>query len=58
MLAWGDDGVDIVLECTGAFTSGSGAAQHLEAGAKKVIISAAARNEDITLVLGVNDRAV
>lgn len=55
-LAWGDQGVDIVVECTGAFTNAGSSAQHLEAGAKKVIISAAARNEDITLVLGVNER--
>ena len=54
-LSWGEYGVDIVVECTGAFTNAGSAAQHLEAGAKKVIISAAARNEDITLVLGVND---
>ena len=55
-LSWGDHGVDIVVECTGAFTNAGSAAQHLETGAKKVIISAAARNEDITLVLGVNER--
>ena len=55
-LSWGDYGVDIVVECTGAFTNAGSSAQHLEAGAKKVIISAAARNEDITLVLGVNER--
>ena len=55
-LSWGDYGVDIVVECTGAFTNAGSAAQHLETGAKKVIISAAARNEDITLVLGVNER--
>ena len=55
-LSWGEHGVDVVVECTGAFTDAGGSAQHLEAGAKKVIISAAARNEDITLVLGVNER--
>ena len=55
-LSWGDHGVDIVVECTGAFTNAGSSAQHLEAGAKKVIITAAARNEDITLVLGVNER--
>ncbi len=54
-LSWGDEGVDIVIECTGAFTNGGSCAQHLESGAKKVIISAAAQNEDITLVLGVNE---
>ena len=55
-LSWGEHGVDIVVECTGAFTNAGSSAQHLEAGAKKVIITAAARNEDITLVLGVNER--
>ena len=55
-LSWGDRGVDVVVECTGAFTNAGSSAQHLEAGAKKVIISAAARNEDITLVMGVNER--
>lgn len=54
-LSWGDRGVDVVVECTGAFTNAGSSAQHLEAGAKKVIISAAARNEDITLVMGVNE---
>ena len=55
-LSWGDHGVDIVVECTGAFTNAGSSAQHLESGAKKIIISAAARNEDITLVMGVNER--
>ena len=55
-LSWGDEGVEVVVECTGAFTNAGKSAEHLEAGAKKVIISAAARNEDITLVLGVNER--
>ena len=54
-LSWGDQGVDIVIECTGAFTNAGRSADHLEAGAKKVIISAPARNEDVTLVLGVNE---
>jgi glyceraldehyde 3-phosphate dehydrogenase len=53
-LGWGDLGVDVVLESTGFFTKRDGAAKHLEAGAKKVIISAPANGEDITLVLGVN----
>jgi glyceraldehyde 3-phosphate dehydrogenase len=53
-LPWGDLGVDVVLESTGFFTSRDGAAKHLEAGAKKVIISAPAKGEDITVVLGVN----
>jgi len=53
-LPWADLGVDIVIESTGIFTSRDGAAKHLDAGAKKVIISAPAKNEDITIVLGVN----
>ena len=53
-LPWGDLGVDVVLESTGFFTSRDDAAKHLEAGAKKVIISAPAKGEDITVVLGVN----
>ena len=53
-LPWGDLGVDIVIESTGFFTNGEKAAGHIEAGAKKVIISAPATNEDKTLVLGVN----
>jgi glyceraldehyde 3-phosphate dehydrogenase len=53
-LPWGDLGVDVVIESTGRFTSRDDAAKHLEAGAKKVIISAPAKNEDITIVLGVN----
>jgi glyceraldehyde 3-phosphate dehydrogenase len=54
-LPWGDLGVDIVIESTGFFTDGQKAAAHIEAGAKKVIISAPATNEDKTLVLGVNE---
>ena len=53
-LAWGDLGVDIVVESTGFFRSRDQAAKHLDAGAKKVIISAPGKNEDITIVLGVN----
>jgi glyceraldehyde 3-phosphate dehydrogenase len=53
-LPWSDLGVDIVIESTGIFTSRDAAAKHLDAGAKKVIISAPAKNEDITVVLGVN----
>jgi glyceraldehyde 3-phosphate dehydrogenase len=56
-LPWGDLGVDIVIESTGIFTDRMGAGKHLEAGARKVIISAPGKNEDITLVLGVNDHA-
>ena len=54
-LPWKDLGVDIVIESTGRFTDGNLAKKHLEAGAKKVIISAPAKNEDITVVLGVNE---
>src|SRR5436190_7550029 len=53
-LPWKDLGVDYVLECTGLFTDGEKAKGHLTAGAKKVIISAPAKNEDITIVMGVN----
>jgi len=53
-IPWGDLGVDIVVEATGIFRTGPKAAMHLEAGAKKVIISAPAKEEDITIVLGVN----
>jgi glyceraldehyde 3-phosphate dehydrogenase len=56
-LPWADLGVDVVLESTGFFTKRDDAAKHLEAGAKKVVISAPATNEDITIVLGVNDDA-
>ena len=56
-LPWGDLGVDIVVESTGFFTDARGASGHVKAGAKKVIISAPATDEDITLVLGVNDDA-
>src|SRR5579884_3599 len=55
-LPWGDLGVDVVVESTGLFTDREGAAKHLEAGAKKVLISAPATDPDITIVLGVNDR--
>src|SRR5678815_240921 len=51
---WGDLGVDIVLESTGIFTEAEKARAHIQAGAKKVIISAPAKNEDITIVMGVN----
>ena len=56
-LPWRDLGVDIVIESTGRFTTGPAARAHLEAGAKKVIISAPAKDEDITIVMGVNDDA-
>ena len=54
-LPWGDLGVDVVLESTGFFTDRAGAQKHLEAGAKKVLISAPATDPDVTVVLGVND---
>jgi glyceraldehyde 3-phosphate dehydrogenase len=54
VLPWGDLGVDVVIESTGFFTDRDKAAAHLSAGAKKVVISAPAKNEDITVVLGVN----
>jgi len=54
-LPWGDLGVDVVIESTGLFTTGPKARAHIEAGAKKVIISAPAKEEDITIVMGVND---
>ncbi len=54
-LPWGDLGVEIVVESTGVFRKREGASKHLEAGAKKVIISAPATNPDATFVLGVND---
>lgn len=53
-LKWGEYGVEIVVESTGRFTKREDAAKHLEGGAKKVIISAPATNEDITVVMGVN----
>jgi glyceraldehyde 3-phosphate dehydrogenase len=53
-LPWGDLGVDVVIESTGFFTKRADAAKHLEAGAKKVIISAPATEPDVTVVLGVN----
>ena len=54
-LPWGDLGVDIVIESTGLFTDAAKAADHVKAGAKKVIISAPAKGEDFMVVLGVND---
>jgi glyceraldehyde 3-phosphate dehydrogenase len=55
-LPWGDLGVDVVVESTGFFTDRDGAQKHLDAGAKKVVISAPATDPDLTVVLGVNDR--
>src|SRR3954453_22540240 len=54
-LPWSDLGVEVVLESTGFFTKRDDAAKHLEAGAKKVVISAPATEPDLTIVLGVND---
>jgi glyceraldehyde 3-phosphate dehydrogenase len=56
-LPWGELGVDVVIESTGFFTDRASAQKHLDAGAKKVIISAPATDPDVTLVLGVNDDA-
>ena len=54
-LPWNTLGIDVVIESTGFFTDGRDASRHLDAGAKKVIISAPAKNEDITVVIGVNE---
>ncbi|UCE98049.1 MAG: type I glyceraldehyde-3-phosphate dehydrogenase [Dehalococcoidia bacterium] len=54
-IPWSDCGVDIVIEATGIFNDATKAAAHIKSGAKKVIISAPAKNEDITIVLGVNE---
>jgi glyceraldehyde 3-phosphate dehydrogenase len=56
-LPWGDLGADVVIESTGIFTDATKARAHVEAGAKKVIISAPAKNEDVTVVMGVNHDA-
>ncbi|MEV1018009.1 type I glyceraldehyde-3-phosphate dehydrogenase [Micromonospora sp. NPDC049751] len=53
-LAWGEVGADVVIESTGFFTDGTKAKAHIDGGAKKVIISAPAKNEDVTVVMGVN----
>jgi len=55
LLPWGELGVEIVVESTGRFTNGKDAQKHIAAGAKKVIISAPAKEEDITIVMGVNE---
>lgn len=56
-LPWAELGVDIVIEATGKFCDREGASKHLKAGAKKVVITAPGKNEDITIVLGVNEEA-
>jgi glyceraldehyde 3-phosphate dehydrogenase len=56
-LRWGDLGADVVIESTGFFTDATKAKAHADNGAKKVIISAPAKNEDVTIVMGVNDSA-
>jgi glyceraldehyde 3-phosphate dehydrogenase len=56
-IPWGDLGIELVIESTGLFTEAEKAAAHLRGGAKKVIISAPAKGEDLTIVLGVNDAA-
>ncbi len=56
-IPWGDFGVDVVLESTGRFTDADKARQHLESGVKKVVISAPAKDEDITVCLGVNEES-
>src|SRR5699024_7501308 len=55
-LGWGDLGVQVVIESTGRFTQRDDAKKHLDAGAKKVIISAPAKQEDLTIVMGVNEQ--
>lgn len=55
-LPWKDLGIDVVLESTGKFTDREGGSKHMEAGAKKVVISAPAKNPDVSLVLGVNEK--
>jgi glyceraldehyde 3-phosphate dehydrogenase len=57
LLPWKDLGVDVVFESTGIFTTREGASKHIEAGAKKVVVTAPAKNPDVTVVLGVNDDA-
>lgn len=54
-LPWGELGVELVIESTGFFTDANAAHAHIDAGAKKVLITAPAKNEDITIVMGVND---
>ena len=55
-IPWDDEGVDIVIESTGLFLTGPKASAHLQAGAKNVIITSPAKEEDITIVMGVNNK--
>jgi glyceraldehyde 3-phosphate dehydrogenase len=55
-IPWGDEGIDVIVESTGRFTDAGKAKAHIDAGAKKVIISAPAKGEDVTIVLGVNEQ--
>ena len=57
-IPWGERGVDVVLECTGLFTDKEKASAHFTAGAKKVLISAPAKGQDLTVVMGVNDQKI
>jgi glyceraldehyde 3-phosphate dehydrogenase len=57
-IPWGKHNVDIVLECTGKFTDKEGASKHLKAGARKVLISAPCKEDDITVVFGVNHKSI
>lgn len=54
-IPWGEYGVEVVVECSGRFTDRDGASKHMNGGAKKIVISAPAKNEDITIVMGVNE---
>src|SRR5690606_3783204 len=54
-LPWGELGVEVVVEATGKFTSREGAGKHITAGAKKVVITAPGKDEDVTIVMGVNE---
>ncbi|MFD0047726.1 glyceraldehyde-3-phosphate dehydrogenase [Actinomycetes bacterium NPDC127524] len=58
LLPWGEMNIDIVIEATGKFNSRDKAAQHLEAGAKKVVLTAPGKEEDVTIVMGVNEEAL
>jgi glyceraldehyde 3-phosphate dehydrogenase len=57
-LPWQEEKIDLVIECTGVFTDRNGASKHLMAGAKRVLISAPAKNPDCTIIVGVNDQSL